>query len=385
MKKIIFVIVTILISNSSAAQSIFASYPDQYPIISLEGGKVISEAGKNTAKMGEVIAEQHIAAQMLTVLDRWNQEYNDYLKDPSGLASNIKLTNTLYLQGAELMRNIFQLKKAIKANPEGIAATVPMNNLYMETAALIIKCYRTLKVITNTITEEDSTAIQVTPVQPIPYETGCIRVTVTIQNKTDKNITFDGKVCFILHGYMPSEDYTGHKSFHGICSGGDYTIPAGGSRTYTVIFKKEDTPTDGLGLPFAGEGHTGSRMANNAYYIGNKGFFCENISESVTFREGGSYTMVIPQNTAMWYKGSDYEAHMLTGAERLQLLWDLANDIRELNKKIKKTAISIAYYQLSDVWDKATEGMIDYDHKRIARRCLDKWSRAIGVSNTLSE
>ena len=337
MKKIIFVIVTILISNGSAAQSIFASYPDQHPIIAIDGGKVISETGKNTARMGGIIVEQHVAAQMLTVLDRWNQEYNDYLKDPSGLASNIKLTNTLYLQGAELMRNIFQLKKAIKANPEGIAATVPMNNLYMETAALIIKCYRTLKVITNTITEEDSTAIQVTPVQPIPYETGCIRVTVTIQNKTDKNITFDGKVCFILHGYMPSEDYTGHKSFHGICSGGDYTIPAGDSKTYTVIFKKEDTPTDGLGLPFAGEGHTGSRTANNAYYIGNKGFFCENISESVTFREGGSYTMVIPQNTAMWYKGSDYEAHMLTGAERLQLLWELANDIRELNKKIKKT------------------------------------------------
>lgn len=213
------------------AQSIIASYPDQYPIIALDGGKVISEAGKNTARMGEIIAEQHIAAQMLTILDKWNQEYNDYLKDPTSLAGSIRLGSTLYSQGAILLENIYLLKKAIQSNPEGLAATVPMNNLYMETAITAIKCCKTLKVA---------------------------------------------------------------------CSKG----------------------------------------------------------------------------------GSD---NMLTGAERVELLWQLAADMRELNKKIKKTAISIAYYTLTDVWWKATEGMIDYDHKTIARRCLNNWSRAVGISSTLSE
>ena len=213
------------------AQSIVASYPDQYPIIAVEGGKVISEAGKNTMRMGEIIAEQHIAAQMLTILDKWNQEYNDYLKDPTSLAGSIRLGSTLYSQGAILLENIYLLKKAIQSNPEGLAATVPMNNLYMETATTAIKCCKTLKVA---------------------------------------------------------------------CTKG----------------------------------------------------------------------------------GSD---NMLTGAERVELLWQLAADMRELNKKIKKTAISIAYYTLTDVWWKATEGMIDYDHKTIARRCLNKWSTAVGISSTLSE
>lgn len=232
MKKIVLLVSAFLcLPMAVSAQSIFAFYPDQYPIIAIDGGKVISEAGKNTARMGEIIAEEHIAAQMLTILDKWNQEYNDYLKDPTSLAGSIKLGSTLYSQGAVLLENIFLLKKAILANPEGLAASVPMNNLYMETATTAIKCYNTLK---------------------------------------------------------------------------------------------------------------------------------EALSKG----------------------GPD---HMMNGAERVELLWQLAADMRELNNKVRRTSISIAYYSLVDVWYNATAGMIDYDHKAIAQRCLKDWSRAAKVSRTLSE
>ena len=211
---------------TATAQSATASYPDQHVLIAVEGGKIVSEATKNTTKMGAIVAEQHIAAQMLTQLEKWNAEYNDYLKDPTGLAGSIRLGSTLYTQGAILLENIYLLKKAIDANPEGIAASVPMNNLYMETATVAVKCYKTLK----------------------------------------------------------------------------QAITKGGSE------------------------------------------------------------------------------NMMTGAERTELLWQLAADMHELNKKVRKTAICIAYYRLQDVWFKATEGMIDYDHDEIAKRCLDEWKQAYRVS-----
>ncbi len=210
-------------------QSVGAAYPDQWVIISINGGYVISQSKENTKKMAEVIAEQHLTDQMLTILDKWNQEYNDYLKDPTGIANSIKTGSMLYTQGAILLENIYLLKKAIGSNPEGLPASVPMNNLYMETAVTAIKCCKTLK-------------------------------------------------------------------------------------------------------------------------------------------------------TACTKGGSD---NMLTGAERVELLWQLGEDMRELNKKVRKTAISIAYYKLTDVWWKATEGMVDYDHGAIAKRSMKEWSRAVGVSHTL--
>lgn len=225
------ILLSLFMKVTAWGQSVIAFYPDQHVIIALKGGDVISESHKNTTKMAEIIAEQHVTDQMLTILDKWNQEYNDYLKDPTGIANSIKTGSMLYTQGAILLENIYLLKKAIGSNPEGIAASVPMNNLYMETAVTAIKCCKTLK-------------------------------------------------------------------------------------------------------------------------------------------------------TACTKGGSD---NMLTGAERVELLWQLGEDMRELNKKVRKTAISIAYYRLTDVWWKATEGMIDYDHGGIARRCMNEWSRAVGVSHTLSE
>lgn len=233
MKGILVIISAILCVPTivSAQGSATASYPDQWAIITKQGGEISSQATKNTEKMGAIVAEQHTAAQMLSQLEKWNKEYNEYLKDPQGLAGSIRLGSTLYTEGTILLENIFLLKKAIEANPEGIAASVPMNNLYMETATLAVKCYRTLKEV--------------------------------------------------------------------ISNGGP--------------------------------------------------------------------------------------DHMMNGAERVETLWKLASQMRELNSKIRQTSVSIAYYQLVDVWYEATAGMINYDHKDIAKRCLKDWSRAARVGRVFSE
>ena len=346
---------------------------------------VNNQISEETNKMREVGLLQNSIGLQFNGIKTWEGKYNSYLKTARGYAEMLKAGSTLYLDAMVTLRTILEIKRAVKANPEGLAANLAMSNIYIETAMEFIKTFRMLKYTITGVEPEEEPEPVATPVQSIPYETGCVRATVTIKNNTDKDIAFDGKVCFILHGYMPSENYTGHKSFHGICTGGNYVIPAGGSQTYSVIFRKEDTPTDGLGLPFAGNGHTGSRTANNAYYIGNKGFFCENMSESITFHEGGSYTMVIPQNTDMWYSSDDEGGkNMLNGKERTMMLWSLCDRMDELNKKLRLLSMSLWYYRLEDVWNYATAGMLDKEVSTIAKESHRRWMRAWEVSAAMA-
>ena len=48
--------------------------------------------------------------------------------------------------GVETLRHLYEIRKAINANPTGIGATLAMNDLYLETTTEFIKTYRLLKV-----------------------------------------------------------------------------------------------------------------------------------------------------------------------------------------------------------------------------------------------
>ena len=337
--------------------------------------KVMDQYNTQNTKILEMAALQNTMALHFNAVKEWRRKENAYLK-VACYAEAVQAGSKLTAEAVRTIRDLMDLKKVMLRNPEGIAATISMNNLYIETIVEFIKTFRMLNNVLIGESPEDEDVVA-TPVQSIPYETGCVQVTVTLQNNSDKDIAFDGKICFILHGYNTIEDYTGHMNFHGICTGGDYTIPAGGSRTYTVIFRKDDNPRGGLGLPFAGDGHTGSRTANNAYYIGNKGFTCEKMPESVTFMEGGSYTMVIPSNTDMWYAktGADGNGGMLTGKERVEMIWSLCDRLEELNAKVRKLILSVAYYRVKDIWAFYTRGMFERHKTDIAANCLERWNR----------
>lgn len=367
--------VSVMMSVSISMTAQWASWDPLWEKAVIDGNiKVNKEVKSQTTKLIEMAALQNTMALHFNAIKGWTGDYNSYLKTARGYAEALVASSNMAAEAVKTFRNLNDLRKAMTRNPEGIAATLSMTDLYIETVTEFIKTFRMLKFAVAGQEMEDE-EVFATPVQSIPYEPGCVKVSVTLQNNSSQDVAFDGKICFILHGYMASEDYTGHKSFHGICDGGDYTIPAGGSRTYTVIFTKDDTPRDGLGLPFAGDGHTGSRTANNAYYIGNKGFTCENISESVTFQEGGSYNMVIPEGTEMWYSSSADGHSMLTGKERTEMLWSLVDRLDELNAKIRTLTLSVAYYRVRDIWAFYTRGIIPRDRADISGRCLERWNR----------
>lgn len=71
--------------------------------------------------------------------------------------------------------------------------------------------------------------------------------------------------------------------------------------------------------------------------------------------------------------------NMLTGAERSQTLWALADKLGAFNKKLDRLYLSIRYYTLMDVWNNITAGMIDRDNGESARQALSRWRRAAKI------
>ena len=161
-------------------------------------------------------------------------------------------------------------------------------------------------------THEWSSSSTVTPTQPT---TGDVTTTVTIVNNSGAAKTFDGRVCFITYGTY--DGYTGYFRIKGNCAAGsNLTIPAGGSRTYTITFAKDNnqTPSVAAGMHFAGQGQRAQFQSNNGYYMGGSCYTCNDFSTNDTFRNGGQYTMVIPANTHEWSSSSTVTPTPTTGS-----------------------------------------------------------------------
>lgn len=214
---------------SSAQMS--QSNPLQYVEIET-GHKNINDQIKKQTKAQEKtgLLQATISAEF-TKIKQWEGKYNSYLKTARGYAEAIKAGTSLYAEGVETLRHIHEIKKAVAANPQGIGASVAMNNIYVETAAELIRTYRLLK--------------------------------VSVALGTNVN--------------------------------------------------------------------------------------------------------------------------MLTGAERTELLWSLNDALDQLNRKLRRLAMSIAFYNLGDVWNNATADMVERSHAQVAADAIDRWKRAQRVYAILDD
>ena len=214
---------------SSAQMS--QSNPLQYVEIET-GHKYINDQIKKQTKAQEKtgLLQATISAEF-TKIKQWEGKYNSYLKTARGYAEAIKAGTSLYAEGVETLRHIHEIRKAVAANPQGIGASVAMNNIYVETAAELIRTYRLLK--------------------------------VSVALGTNVN--------------------------------------------------------------------------------------------------------------------------MLTGAERTELLWSLNDALDQLNRKLRRLAMSIAFYNLGDVWNNATAGMVERSHAQVAADAIDRWKRAQRVYAILDD
>lgn len=344
--------------------------------------KVMDQYNTQNTKLLEMTALQNTMALHFNAVKEWQRKQNAYLK-VAGYAEAVQAGSRLTAEGVRTIRDLMDLKKVMSRNPEGIAATLAMNNLYMETIVEFIKTYRMLKCVLMGKDGEEGPLVPMPAVEP-NITPGCVITTVTINNNSSKDIAFDGKICFVLYGTLADGSYSGYFREKGICTGGDYIIPAGGSKTYTVVFEDNGQgPNEVLGMPFAESSQSGHYQSNNCFYIGGSGFTCENMSSSSTFERGGSYTMAINDDTHEWTGGGENNS-MLTGKERVEMIWSLCDRMEELNAKVRKLILSVAYYRVKDIWAFYTRGMFDRNKGEIANNCLERWNRvqtAIKIMN----
>lgn len=128
-----------------ASAQIASSNPLEYVALA-EGNELINhQVSTEIDHQQKTALLQNTIAAEFTMIHSWEKKYNSYIKDVSGYASSLKACSHLYDDGVRIFLGLINLKKAISDNPQGIVATMSMNNLYIETATELVTVYTTLK------------------------------------------------------------------------------------------------------------------------------------------------------------------------------------------------------------------------------------------------
>ena len=140
--KILIIICFFCVTNAKA--QIAASNPLEWMALA-EGNELLnSEIEKQINGQTKTAVLQNTIAAEFTKMHEWEKKYNAYLKTASGYASSLKACTHLYNDGVRIFITLGKLRKAIQNNPQGIVATMSMNNLYIETATELISVFTML-------------------------------------------------------------------------------------------------------------------------------------------------------------------------------------------------------------------------------------------------
>ncbi len=110
-----------------------------------EGNELINgEIEKQINGQTKTALLQNTMAAEFNQIHKWEKKYNSYLKSVNGYASSLKACTHLYDDGVKIFITLAKLKTAIKNNPQGIVASMSMNNLYIETATELVSVFNLL-------------------------------------------------------------------------------------------------------------------------------------------------------------------------------------------------------------------------------------------------
>ena len=127
-----------------AKAQITASNPLEWMALA-EGNEVINDQIEKqiNGQTKTAMLQNSIAAEFNRI-HKWEKQYNSYLKTASGYASSLKACTHLYNDGVRIFLTLGKLGKAIRNNPQGIVASMSMNNLYIETATELVSVFTLL-------------------------------------------------------------------------------------------------------------------------------------------------------------------------------------------------------------------------------------------------
>lgn len=139
------VTVTMSLAVLTVRGQVHQSNPSQYVAIAEGNIKIDNTVNDQIKSEEKTLAMQTAMSVEWNSIKTWQKKYNSYLKTTRGYADGLKAATTLYAEGVKTLRNLYDLTKAAKANPQGIGATFALNNLYVEVAAEVVKTYSILK------------------------------------------------------------------------------------------------------------------------------------------------------------------------------------------------------------------------------------------------
>ena len=126
--KIWFIVVALVLSVPSAHAQIVTANPLEWMALA-EGNEAINgEIEKEIKGQTKTALLQNTIAAEFTKIHEWEKKYNSYLKTASGYASSLKACTYLYDDGVKIFITLCKMRKAINNNPQGIVATLSMNN-----------------------------------------------------------------------------------------------------------------------------------------------------------------------------------------------------------------------------------------------------------------
>ena len=128
-----------------AKAQIAVSNPGEYTVLG-EGNAMINDAIKSQMKkQKETVVIENIMIAKFAKIKKWEQQYNKYLKTVSGYASALKAATHIYDDGMRILFTLNKVRKAINNNPQGVIATLSINNLYMDTVSEFVTIGNLLK------------------------------------------------------------------------------------------------------------------------------------------------------------------------------------------------------------------------------------------------
>ena len=137
--------VLLMVCCSRGHAQIVTSNPGEYTILAA-GNELINNTVKSEtqAERNTALLQNSMAGEF-TQMKKWEKDYNSYLKTAEGYASALKAATHIYDDGVRILLTLDKLRKAVNNNPQGVVATLDMNNLYMETATEMVSVFTLLK------------------------------------------------------------------------------------------------------------------------------------------------------------------------------------------------------------------------------------------------
>ena len=138
-------LILLLITSSRTYGQVVTSNPGEYTILATGNNLINGTVKSETQAQRNTALAQNVMAGEFTKMKQWEKDYNSYQKTATNYASALKAATHIYDDGVRILLTLGKLRKAVNNNPQGIAATVSMNNLYMETTTEMLSVFTLLK------------------------------------------------------------------------------------------------------------------------------------------------------------------------------------------------------------------------------------------------